>query len=251
MNIVVHQGKPFITAWSTIPEPLLAEHYANSSADAVTFDMQHGLLGLESVMRCVTAVKRLGKPVVVRIALADWAAASRCLDFGADGIIAPMINTVEDAKALVDATKYPPMGGRSYGPNRAVQLNPSHDAVSYRKSANSETKTLAMIETATAVSNLDGIAGTEGIDALFVGPADLSFSLAGGSEIVPFGENSIQAIRDVATAAKDHGKLSAIYCYSAKDAINATAMGYDFIAIGNDAIYVADGLENLLRDARG
>ncbi|MEM1364911.1 MAG: aldolase/citrate lyase family protein [Pseudomonadota bacterium] len=250
MSLVPVGGTPLISAWSGLPEPLLAELYARTSVDAVTLDMQHGLAGLESVMRCVGAIKRLGKPAVVRTPVDDWASVSRCLDFGADAIIAPMVNTPEEAQRFVGAAKYPPIGVRSYGPSRATELSSHADAPSYRKAANGETKTIAMIETATAVSNLDAIAGTDGIDALFVGPADLSFSLANGAELVPFGEGSMPAIKSVVQAAKDHGKWSAIYCYSAKDAKLATSLGFDFIALGNDAAYVANGLNAMTMDAR-
>ncbi|MEN0088372.1 MAG: aldolase/citrate lyase family protein, partial [Pseudomonadota bacterium] len=225
MSLVPVQGSPIISAWASLPEPLLAELYAGTSVDAVTFDMQHGLSGLESVMRCIGAVKRMGKPVVVRVPVDEWSTVSRCLDFGADAIIAPMVNTPEDAKNFAGAAKYPPVGVRSYGPARATALSGHSDATSYRKAANAETKTIAMIETATAVSNLDAIAGTDGIDALFVGPADLSFSLANGSELVPFGDGSMPAIKSVVQAAKDHGKWSAIYCYSPDDAKLARSLG--------------------------
>ncbi|MEO0496110.1 MAG: aldolase/citrate lyase family protein [Pseudomonadota bacterium] len=250
MSLIPIQGSALISAWTAMPEPLMAELYAGTSADAVTLDMQHGLAGPESVMRCVGAVKRMGKPAIVRVPVDDWATVSRCLDFGADAIIAPMVNTAEDAAKFAGAAKYPPVGVRSYGPSRAVAVSGHDNAASYRQRANLETKTIAMIETATAVSNLNAIVGTEGIDALFVGPADLSFSLSGGSELVPFGEGSIQAIKAVVEAAKDHGKWAAIYCYSAKDAKLARGLGFDLIALGNDAAYVASGLEAMVGEAR-
>ncbi|MEO0635545.1 MAG: aldolase/citrate lyase family protein [Pseudomonadota bacterium] len=251
MSLVPAQGSALLSAWSSLPEPLIAELYANTSVDAVTFDMQHGLAGIESVMRCVGAVKRLGKPAIVRTPVGDWASVSRCLDFGADAIIAPMINTPEDARRFAGAAKYPPVGERSYGPTRAVNVTSYPDAASYRTSANADTKAIAMIETATAVENLDAIAGMDGIDALFVGPADLSFSLAGGKELVPFGDGSMPAIKAVVQAVKDHGKWAAIYCYSVEDAKLARSLGFDFIALGNDAAYVREGLNDMVVGARG
>ena len=244
-------GTPVISAWSSIPEPLIAELYAQTSVDAVTFDMQHGLFGVESAMRCIGAVKRLGTPTIVRTPVGDWSNVSRCLDFGADAIIAPMINNVSDAEAFAAAAKYPPLGARSYGPTRAVNLNKGATSVTYRQGANTATQTIAMIETAEAVENLATSASTDGIDALFVGPADLSLSLSNGAELVPFGENSIGAIHEVARAAKDNGKWAAIYCYGPEDAVRAAEMGFEFIALGNDTAYVANGLDAMAVAARG
>ena len=85
--------------------------------------MQHGLHDTQSVMRSIGGVAYAGKPALVRIAVGDFAMASRALDFGAEAVIAPMINSVADAKALVAATKYPPIGERSWGPIRAMTIS--------------------------------------------------------------------------------------------------------------------------------
>src|ERR1035441_2524121 len=128
-------------------------------------------------------VRRNGVTVatpVVRVPLADFAAASRALDCGAEAIIAPMINSESDARTFVAAAKYPPLGERSWGPYRAMALQGRSNAVDYLREANEGTLTLAMIETTAALANVDAIAATPGIDALFIGPYDLSTVLSGG-----------------------------------------------------------------------
>ena len=109
--------------------------------------------------------------------LGAFAVASRALDFGAEGIIAPMINTPEDARAYVSFAKFPPLGERSWGPHRATTLAEMSDQKAYLYTANDLTVTFAMIETRTALDNVEAIAATPGIDALFLGPADLSIAL--------------------------------------------------------------------------
>src|SRR6476646_8027919 len=102
-------GATIITAWNIWPEPLLAEVAARSGFDAVTMDMQHGLHDPVSVMRGIGATHLGGKPAIVRVPVGDFAMVSRALDMGAEAVIAPMINTAEDAKAFVVAAKYPPV----------------------------------------------------------------------------------------------------------------------------------------------
>src|SRR5947207_3276896 len=105
-----------ITGWNIWPEPLLAEIAARSGFDAVTLDMQHGLHDPVSVMRGIGAIHLAGKPAIVRVPVGDNAMVTRALDMGAEAIIAPMINTPEEARDFVAAAKYPPMGQRSWGP---------------------------------------------------------------------------------------------------------------------------------------
>ena len=110
---------------------------------------------------------------------------SRALDFGAEGIIAPMINTAADARAFAAAAKYPPVGERSWGPHRATTLAGLADQSVYLREANDHVITLAMIETRTALGNLDAIVDTPGIDGLFLGPSDLSIALSRRQEPRP------------------------------------------------------------------
>ena len=150
----------------------------------MTFDVQHGLHDTRSVMEGIGAVALAGKPSLVRLPVGDNALASRVLDMGAEGVIAPMINTEAEAQALVAATKYPPVGERSWGPRRTMSLT-GNDAQVHLETANARTFTFAMIETARALTALEDILAVSGIDGVFVGPSDLSVTLSTGS-VAPF-----------------------------------------------------------------
>ena len=136
-----------------------------------------------SVQLGTAQVTLAGKPTIVRIPVGQFALASRVLDFGVAGVIAPMINNVASARAFVSATKYPPLGERSWGPTRGMALAGVVDPKQYLREANAATVTLAMIETREAMKNLDAIAATPGIDILFVGPSDLSIALSDGADL--------------------------------------------------------------------
>ena len=135
---------------------------------------------------------------------------------GAEGIVAPMINTVADARAFVSATKFPPLGERSWGPQRAMTLAGVTDAKAYLRDANENIVTLAMIETKTAIDNIDAIAGTPGIDVLFVGPSDLSIGLSNGAELDPHSATVEAALDKIVAAANKAGKIAGLYCANAR-----------------------------------
>src|SRR3954463_6178608 len=116
------QKSPVITAWCGIPEPWITALMAREGYDAVTCDMQHGTYDLAAVVRAIPLIAAAGKPAIVRIPVGEFQTASRLLDAGASGIVAPMINTVEDARRLAAYTKFPPVGERSWGPLSALTL---------------------------------------------------------------------------------------------------------------------------------
>ena len=147
--------------------------------------MQHGLHDIGSVMRGIGAIALAGKPALVRIPVGDNATASRVLDMGAEAVIAPMINTVAEARALVAAMKYPPIGERSWGPNRVLAMRGTEPQV-YLESGNRASLAFGMIETRRALAALDDILGVDGLDGVFVGPSDLSVTLSDGARIAPF-----------------------------------------------------------------
>ncbi len=131
-------------------------------------DMQHGFASYDEMRLMIQAIGRAGGVPMMRPPLDDFGMAARALDAGASVIIAPMINTLDDARRLVDATKYPPLASRSFGPAQALELW-GMARQDYLSTANDLTCVLAMVETAQAISNLDDILGEDGIDGVFVG----------------------------------------------------------------------------------
>src|SRR5262245_50721251 len=140
-------GETVYSGWCGLPYPLVAELVGREGFPAVTLDGQHGLWDTAGMVSALTQLRLTGSAAVVRIAVGDFAMASRALDFGAEGIIAPMINTVADARSYVSFAKFPPLGERSWGPHRAVTLGSIADPKTYLLEANDLTVTFAMIET--------------------------------------------------------------------------------------------------------
>ncbi len=246
----LRNGETIYCGWVTIPEPLVAETIARSGFDCVVLDLQHGLLDTRSVMAGIGAIALAGRPSAVRVALGDDATASRALDMGAEAIIAPMINSVEEARLLAAATKYPPLGERSWGPTRAMTLKGIDQPLAYLTSANQNCVTLAMIETVRALDALDAILAVDGIDGVFVGPFDLSVSLSAGRQVGP-GDISVDGpVKHIAERAAAAGKVAGIYAATAEQARAYRDFGYRFIPLGSDQAYLTAGAAELLRAAR-
>jgi len=239
-------GETLISGWTQLPEPLVPELVARQGFDAVAMDMQHGLHDMQSVMRSITGVAYAGKPAVVRIAVGDNAAASRVLDYGAEAVIAPMINTAADARALVAATKYPPVGDRSWGPIRALTVLSVPDLATQLRTANQTTMVFAMVETARALDAVDEILAVEGLDGVFMGPSDLSVTLSGGKEIAATAGWLDEPIRKLADRANAAGKVAGAFAVNSARARFFIECGYRFVALGADQTYLAEGAKAML-----
>jgi 4-hydroxy-2-oxoheptanedioate aldolase len=215
--------------------PVVAETIAREGFSAVVLDAQHGLWDTTSLIAGIGAVSHAEATPVVRIPLNDLALVSRALDFGAEAIIAPMINDVDDARRFSAAAKYPPAGERSWGPLRAMALQAPRTApADYLREANEGTLAFAMIETATALGNAGGIAATPGVDGLFVGPYDLATALSDGKAQDTQAPGVEQAIDRICAATRAAGKIPGIYCRDAEGALAMAKRGFRFVVAGND-----------------
>lgn len=244
-------GETVFAGWSTLGSPVAAEALAREGFPAVVLDVQHGLWDTAALIAGVGAVHHGGAAPIVRVPLEDFAAVSRVLDFGAEGVIAPMINNASDARRFVCAAKYPPVGERSFGPQRSMMLQGRSPSADYLRGANVGTLTLAMIETPTALNDVDDIAATDGIDALFVGPYDLSTSLSGGKSQDFAAPEVERAIDLICKAAQTAGKIPGIYCPNSERALAMAGRGYRFLAIGSDLGLLRTGAAGLLGALKG
>jgi 4-hydroxy-2-oxoheptanedioate aldolase len=244
-------GETVFTGWCALPSPLVAEAVGREGFPAVTLDAQHGLWDLAGILTGIAAVRQAGAAPVVRVPVGDFASVSRVLDFGAEGVIAPMINTPADARAFAAAAKFPPVGERSWGPHRSMMLAGYADQAAYLREINDHVVTLAMIETQVAIDNLDAILATPGIDAAFVGPSDLSISLTQGAEIEPHSALVEKALDRIVTATQKAGKVAGLYCINAARAIACARRGIRFLAVGSDLAFLRAGTSAQLSALKG
>jgi 4-hydroxy-2-oxoheptanedioate aldolase len=244
-------GETVYSGWCGLAAPLLAEVIGREGFPAVTIDMQHGLWDITQTVSAIAAIRQGGAAPVVRVPLGDFATASRALDFGAEGIISPMINTPADARAFVAATKYPPIGERSWGPHRATMLAELADQKVYLAEGNALTFTFAMIETRAALDNVAAIATTPGIDGLFLGPADLSIALSQGATVDPLSPGVDRELERIVEAAHKAGKIMGAYCHTAERAVALAKRGVRFLAVGSDLSFLRAGTAAALKTLKG
>jgi 4-hydroxy-2-oxoheptanedioate aldolase len=233
-------GSGVVSAWIGVNDAAVADALARESFDAVTLDMQHGGVDFVGATRAIIAVALTGKPTIVRIPVGDFASASRLADAGAAAIIAPMINSADDARRFAEFMKFPPLGRRSWGPRAALALS-GLIGPAYLHSANAMTLAIAMIETREALSALDEIFGAPGIDGVFVGPNDLSIALSGGAAVDPDGAEVDAALSRIVERARAHGKFAGLFCFDGARAKAALARGFALCSVSIDL--------NLLRAA--
>jgi 4-hydroxy-2-oxoheptanedioate aldolase len=244
-------GEIIFTAWSGIPDSITVETLARTGFDTVTLDMQHGAHHEDSVARGILPILHAEKHAVVRVPVGRFDMASRALDFGAEAVIAPMINSVDDARRFAAAMKYPPVGERSWGPTFGLpRRHKKPELKAWLKGANADTVSFAMIETRRALDALDDILEVPGIDAIFVGPSDFSIAWTDGGEINTSLEDMMPAIERIAKRALDAGKVTGIFAVDPSFAGRYAAMGYRFIALGTEAMYMALGANDLIGRAR-
>ncbi len=238
-----------LLAWSELTDPMLVGLMARSGFDAVLLDMQHGLHDIGSVMKCISEAALCNTPVLVRVEVGGYATAARLLDMGALGVLAPMINDAADARRFVAEVKYPPLGSRSWGPGRAMQLQGQDDAQAFLSNANEHTLALAMIETRAALQNLEDILSVPGLDGVLVGPGDLSIALSGG-QLAPDGEAVRAAMVTVLDRARAAGKLACAYGGSVARTRELFEQGYQVVSPGYDSLFITAAFEGVVSQAR-
>lgn len=243
-------GEVLFTGWSIIPDANTIHALAATSVDCVTLDMQHGGNDERSIVEGIPRIALEGKPALVRIPVARWDMVSRALDFGAECVIAPMINSVDDAQALAQAAKYPPLGARSWGATLGLMTHKKPAGQAYLEQANDLTLTLAMIETREALEALDDILAVDGIDGVFVGPADFSIAWTGGKSVNPSLDDMMPAIESIAKKAKAAGKYAGVFSMDPKTAPAYIAMGFQLLALGFETHYMAAGADAFIAAAK-
>ena len=173
----VRRRETVVGYWVVLDSPTSTERVASVGYDYVCLDGQHGLFGYSGMLAGLTAIDAAGEAVgIVRVGANDAATIGRALDAGAAGVIVPLVNSAEDAARAVAASRYPPVGVRSYGPGRySSPVGPLLAEI------NDAVMVLAMIETAEGLADVEAIAATPGLDGLYIGPSDLTIGLGGAA----------------------------------------------------------------------
>ena len=236
-------GNTVLSAWCGIADPRYLEVIAEHEFDAVVLDMQHGFFDETSIQNAIATLVTRGKAPLVRIPLARWDTASRVMDFGALAVIAPMINSAEDARAFVAATRFVPLGERSFGPRHAASLY-RIDSNEYLREFDQCSLALAMIETREAYDNLDQIIAVDGIDGVLIGPGDLSISFRQDPVPDAYGVDTIEVVRDIVARCRQAGKTTAAFSFDPEAANMLNQLEVDIISVGLDVSYIADGVKS-------
>jgi 4-hydroxy-2-oxoheptanedioate aldolase len=239
-------GRCATLGWLAISHGFTAEVMARQGFDALCVDLQHGTSEMKDVGPLLQAISQTETVPFVRVAWNEPAAIMKALDLGAYGVIVPLVNDAAEAAAAVAACRYPPVGIRSNGPVRAIQ----YGGGDYVANANDEILVMAMIETKDGLANLDAICATPGLDAVYIGPADLSFALG----LPPRGDNPdpvhIAACDRIRDAAHRAGIKCVMHCASAAFAAGAVKRGFDMVMLTSDLASMIAGVRTQLDELK-
>lgn len=216
-------------AWLTIPSSVSAETVAVAGFEYVCVDMQHGLIGYPDVVPMLQALTTGATTATVRVPQNQPGFIGKALDAGAMAVIVPMVNSVEECEAAVAAARYAPAGSRSYGPTRVSAV----EGPDYFERANADVAVIPMIETVEAVDAIDRILAVPGVDAIYVGPADLSVSL--GYDPASNEPEFLDTLDRIVDACESHGVVPGIHTTTAT-APDRLERGFRMVTVTNDVI---------------
>jgi 4-hydroxy-2-oxoheptanedioate aldolase len=240
------ENRTAINAWLTIPSGWTAELIAHAGFDAVTLDLQHGLIDDRTALAMLQAISTSAAVPLVRLPWNDPAAIMRALDTGAYGVICPLINTRAEAEAFAGACRYPPRGYRSYGPIRAAV----YAGDDYYRHANDTVLALALIETAEALANLEAIVTTPGLDGIYIGTVDLSISL-GLAGLGDLEDPQLQrAVGQILAVAKASDRVTAMHAADARQVAQLTEMGVNLVTPLTDSAVLQTAARDVLSRTR-
>jgi 4-hydroxy-2-oxoheptanedioate aldolase len=238
-------GHETLGFWLSMPCSVTAEMAGRQPVDYVCVDTQHGVIDYQTSAMMIQAIELAGGTPIARVPWNEQGIIGKTLDAGAHGVIVPMVNTREQADAVVRSARYAPDGARSWGPVMAGMRHTDH-----RNWAAAHVAVIPMIETTEAISNLDEILSVAGIDAIYVGPADLSLTLG----LAPRNNDGEAAFDDalatIVAACGRHGVVPGIHSTGAL-APRRREQGFRMITVTNDSLAMQAGWAGELHAARG
>lgn len=244
----VRRREAVIGFWVVLDVPVATERLAGAGYDYIALDAQHGLLGYTGLLNGLLAIDAAQQSVgLVRVEANHPTPIGKALDAGAAGVIVPLVNTAEEAAAAVAATRYPPVGIRSYGPVRSMlRIGPAP------AEANDATVVLAMVETPQGLANVEAIAATPGLDGIYIGPSDLTLAVGGTWTSDPaVAEEFDRALIRIRQACEQSGIAAGIHTASGEIAAQRLAAGFTFVSVGSDLVHLEAAAMAHLSTARG
>jgi 4-hydroxy-2-oxoheptanedioate aldolase len=234
-------GKTGVNIFLRIPNAWTAEMMSCLDVDAVTLDLQHGLISFDSMVAMLQAMQKDKFPMA-RLKWNDPAHIMQVLDAGVKGVICPMINSKKEAEAFISACFYPPMGMRSYGPTRA-NLPPRP---TYLKDYHHDIRTFVQIETKEGLENVDAIASAKNLSGLYLGPYDLSIDL-GFEKVADFSDPAfMKHVHRVLEAAKKFKLIAAVHALHEEHALMLAGMGFNLVTPLDDSGILVQGAKDKL-----
>ena len=243
-------GRPSLGGWLTTADPQVVEYLASCGFDEICIDQQHGLADGSSLAGLFRSIELHGASPTTRVPANDFAAIGKALDVGAVAIVVPMVGSSDEAAHAAAACHYPPRGGRSVGPLRG-----SLARASKRLEGLDEAACVVMVETAEGLRNVDAIAATPGVDAIYVGPGDLGLGLgmSAWSEDWTTDEARIhaEAVAAVLAACRRHGVAPGIHTGDGATARRYLDQGFLMVTVANELGLITNGGRAELALARG
>jgi 2-dehydro-3-deoxyglucarate aldolase len=241
---------PLWGCWLTLASPLVAEALSHAGFDFLVVDTEHSPADGMDVVAMLQALGNGAAAPVVRVTENQPMLVKRAMDAGCGTIVFPSVHSARQAQRAVASTRYPAGANGGLrgvaGINRGARFGLDRD---HLQRANDDACAIVQIESAAGLAQVDAIAALDGVDALFVGPADLAASL--GHLGRPEHPDVAAAIERVARAAAAHGKAAGIFAGSAEAARRCADLGFTFIALAADVVWLLKGARDALALARG
>jgi 4-hydroxy-2-oxoheptanedioate aldolase len=244
---VLEAGRVAVCGWISSDSAYAAEVLSHAGYDTVTVDVQHGMFGVDRAVTLLQAVSAGPAMPMARVPSLDPPVIGKLLDAGAYGIICPAVDTAEQATAFVRAMRYPPTGERSYGPSRGLL----YGGPDYSERADETVLAWAMVESATALQNLEAILAVPGLDGVYVGPNDLALSLGERPGSVRPPARTWAALVHIAERAAAAGVFAGVFTLDAAVGAELAALGYGLVTPGNDVAILRAAAADRVATVRG
>ena len=240
------RGETAFGAWAALPCAFAAELMAVPGIDYICVDQQHGVIDYAEMVQMFRGIEPKSVPITRVPENQQWLI-GKALDAGAQGLVVPMVNNREQALQAVGSCRYPPNGFRSFGPTRAALVMEARDTATL----GGEPFCFVMVETREALNNIDEIAGTPGLDGIYIGPADLALGLGMTPDLDKEEPEHVAAVARILKACQANGIVTGIQCGSGASGHKYAKLGFGLVTITKDSSALQAAVKADVRAALG